>query len=266
MKNTKTPEAELTRRPQSDNPAASAVTLRRKPKKGPDRPASRWQREVSRLRRWVTRAFALGLALLMGWIIAYGFVPVPTTAHMIGEGRRMGSVRYTWVDMSEISVHLQRAAVAAEDANFCLHWGFDMAAIRDAIVAGATRGGSTISQQTVKNAFLWHGRSWPRKAMEAAITPVVELIWSKRRILEVYLNIAEFGPGIFGAEAAARHHFGVSAADLTARQAALLAAVLPNPRDRNASAPTDQLRARAGAIADGAATIAADGRDSCFAN
>ena len=218
MKNTKTPEAELTRRPQSDNPAASAVTLRRKPKKGPDRPASRGQRGVSRLRGWVTRAFVLGLALLMGWIIAYGFVAVPTTAHMIGEDRRLGSVRYTWVDMSDISVHLQRAAVAAEDANFCLHWGFDMAAIRDAIAAGATRGGSTISQQTVKNAFLWHGRSWPRKAMEAAITPVVELIWSNRRILEVYLNSVEWGNGIFGAEAAARRYYKISAAQLRIEQ------------------------------------------------
>jgi len=256
----------VTRKPQSDNSAGAPVTLQRKRKSRSDRPRSRLQRGAARLRRWVMRAMVLGLTLLMGWIIAYGFVGVPTTAHMIGEDRRLGSVRYTWVDMSDITVHLQRTAVAAEDANFCLHWGFDMAAIRDAIAAGATRGGSTISQQTVKNAFLWHGRSWPRKAMEAAITPVVELIWSKRRILEVYLNIAEFGPGIFGAEAAARHHFGVSAADLSARQAALLAAVLPNPRDRNASAPTDQLRARAGAIADGAATIAADGRDSCFAN
>ena len=109
--------------------------------------------------------------------------------------------------------------MAAEDANFCLHWGFDMSAIRDAIADGAARGGSTISQQTVKNAFLWHGRSWVRKALEAAITPVMELIWPKRRVLEVYLNVAEFAPGVFGAEAAAQHHFGVSAADLTERQA-----------------------------------------------
>ncbi|WP_439136398.1 monofunctional biosynthetic peptidoglycan transglycosylase [Roseicyclus sp.] len=214
----------------------------------------------------MVRGLALGLVVIMGWIIAYGFVPVPTTAHMIAESRRMGDVTYDWVGMSDISVHLQRAAVAAEDANFCLHWGFDMAAIRDAIAAGATRGGSTISQQTVKNAFLWHGRSWLRKAMEATITPVVELTWPKRRILEVYLNIAEFGPSIFGADAAAQHHFGVTAADLTPRQAALLAAVLPNPRERNAAAPSDTLDRRARSIADGAATIAADGRDSCFAN
>jgi monofunctional biosynthetic peptidoglycan transglycosylase len=186
---------------------------------------------------------------------------------MMGESRRLGGeIEREWVPIEEISINLQRAAVAAEDANFCLHWGFDMDAIRDAIAEGAQRGGSTISQQTVKNAFLWHGRSWVRKAMEAAITPVMELIWPKRRVLEVYLNVAEFGEGVFGAEAAARHHFGVSAADLTLRQASLLAAVLPNPQERDASAPSGFVDRRARSIAGGAQTIAADGRDSCFAN
>ena len=118
---------------------------------------------------------------------------------------------------------MARSLVAAEDANFCQHWGFDMAAIRDAIDGGGTRGASTLSQQTVKNVFLWHGRSWPRKALEAALTPVVELLWSKRRIVEVYLNVAEFDEGVFGVEAASRHYFGVSAADLSAVQAARLA-------------------------------------------
>ena len=103
-----------------------------------------------------------------------------------------------------------RSAVAAEDANFCLHWGFDMAAIREAVEEGGTRGASTISQQVVKNVFLWHGRSWVRKAMEAVMTPVVELVWTKRRILEVYLNVAEFDEGVFGVQAAAQHYFGVS--------------------------------------------------------
>lgn len=200
------------------------------------------------------------------WIVAYGVMPVPTTIHIQQERARLGGVERDWVPMEEISEHLARAAVAAEDANFCLHWGFDMDAIRAAINEGAERGGSTISQQTVKNAFLWHGRSWLRKALEAAITPVVELIWSKRRVLEVYLNVAEFAPGVFGAEAAAQHHFGVSAADLTPRQAALLAAVLPNPQQRNASAPSGFVDRRARSIADGAATIRADGRDDCFAN
>jgi membrane peptidoglycan carboxypeptidase len=125
-------------------------------------------------------------------------------AYILSERIRLGSVERDWTPIDDISDHLQRAVVAAEDANFCLHWGFDMAAIRAAIDAGAARGGSTISQQTVKNAFLWHGRSWLRKALEAAITPLMEAIWSKRRILEVYLNVAEFDEGIFGAQAAAR--------------------------------------------------------------
>ncbi len=223
----------------------------------------RWARVV---RRWMWRGVFGSVALLLLWIVAYGIVPVPTTPYIIGERMRLGAIDRDWVPMEEIAPDLARAVVAAEDANFCLHWGFDMAAIRDAIADGSARGGSTISQQTVKNAFLWHGRSWFRKALEAAITPVMELIWSKSRVLEVYLNVAEFAPGVFGAEAAAQHHFGVSAADLTARQASLLAAVLPNPQQRNASAPSESVTRRARSIANGAATIAADGRDDCFAN
>jgi monofunctional biosynthetic peptidoglycan transglycosylase len=218
------------------------------------------------VRRWLIRGVAATIILILGWVALYAVIPVPTTFYMIGESRRLGGIEREWVPIEEISINLQRAAVAAEDANFCLHWGFDMDAIRDAIAEGAQRGGSTISQQTVKNAFLWHGRSWVRKAMEAAITPVMELIWPKRRVLEVYLNVAEFGEGVFGAEAAARHHFGVSAADLTLRQASLLAAVLPNPQERDASAPSGFVDRRARSIAGGAQTIAADGRDSCFAN
>jgi monofunctional biosynthetic peptidoglycan transglycosylase len=118
----------------------------------------------------------------------------------------------------------------------------------------------------VKNAFLWHGRSWVRKALEAAITPVMEAIWPKRRILEVYLNVAEFDEGVFGVEAAARHHFGVAAADLSATQAARLAAVLPAPQQRSASQPTQFVRDRTQSIMNGAATIRADGRDTCFTN
>jgi monofunctional biosynthetic peptidoglycan transglycosylase len=227
---------------------------------------SRLRRAAQWLQRRLARAVAVVFLLTVTWVGAYALLPVPTTAYMIGESRRLGDIERDWVPMEAISIHLQRAAVAAEDANFCLHWGFDMDAIRDAIAEGARRGGSTISQQTVKNAFLWHGRNWPRKALEAAITPLVELIWSKRRVLEVYLNVAEFGEGVFGAEAAARHHFGVSAAELTPRQAALLAAVLPDPQDRIASAPSGFVDRRARSVARGARTIAADGRDACFAN
>lgn len=206
------------------------------------------------------------LVLVLGWVALYRFVPVPTTPYMISEARRLGGVQRIWTPLEQISPDLQRAVVAAEDANFCLHWGFDMAAIRDVIAEGGRRGGSTITQQTAKNAFLWQGRSWLRKALEAAITPVVEALWPKRRVLEVYLNVAEFGEGVFGAEAAARHYFGVSAAALSPAQAARLAAVLPSPQTRSASAPTASVQRRADSILDGAATIRADGRAACFEN
>ncbi len=167
--------------------------------------------------------------------------------------------------MEAIAPVMARAAVAAEDADFCRHSGFDISALRAAMRGGARRGGSTISQQTVKNAFLWQGRSWPRKALEAVLTPAVELAWPKRRILEVYLNLAEFGEGVFGVEAAARAAFGVAAADLNAGQAAALAAVLPSPKTRDPAAPTPAMARRAARIADGAATIRRDGRAACFA-
>ena len=218
--------------------------------------------------RALARAVAVALALfavfLGAGVLAGAALNPPVTMTMLGERMRLGAVERTWVPMERIAPVMARAVVAAEDANFCLHWGFDMAAIRQAVAEGGTRGASTLSQQTVKNVFLWQGRSWPRKALEAALTPAVEAVWSKRRILEVYLNVAEMGEGIFGVEAAARHHFGASAAELTAAQAARLAAILPAPRDRSPSEPSDFTRARAAAILDGAATIARDGRAACF--
>ena len=159
---------------------------------------------------------------------------------------------------------MARSVVAAEDANFCKHWGFDMAAIRDAIEDGGARGASTISQQTVKNLYLWHGRTYTRKALEAVMTPLLEAIWPKQRIIEVYLNIAEFDTGIFGVQAAAKHYFGVQPGELTAMQAARLAAILPNPKERSASKPSSFVRRRAASIIDGAATIRKDGRADCF--
>ncbi|MEM7723320.1 MAG: monofunctional biosynthetic peptidoglycan transglycosylase [Pseudomonadota bacterium] len=224
------------------------------------------RRASQTVRRWLWRGVGVGIVLTIIWVAAYRVLPVPTTPYIWSEGTRLGPVERDWVPIEDISPNLQRAVVAAEDANFCLHWGFDMTAIRAVIDAGASRGASTISQQTVKNAFLWHGRSWFRKALEAGITPIMELLWPKTRVLEVYLNVAEFDEGVFGAEAAARHHFGVSASDLTLRQASLLAAVLPAPQVRSASAPSDWVSRRAQSIADGAETIRADGRDECFAN
>ncbi len=216
------------------------------------------------LRGWVWRV-ALGLPVaLVLWVAAYAVINPPTTFYMIGEARVLGEVEQDWVDADDVSPMLLRAIVAAEDANFCLHWGFDIAAIRDAIADGADRGASTLTQQVVKNAFLWHGRSWPRKALEGVLTPLVELFWTKRRILEVYINVAEFDEGVFGVAAAARHHFNVGPDELTDVQAARLAMVLPAPKLRSASDPDAAQRRRTAAILDGAQTIAADGRDDCF--
>jgi monofunctional biosynthetic peptidoglycan transglycosylase len=219
--------------------------------------------------RWLLRqTFRLGVlmaGLILALVVVYAGLNPPTTHTMWSEGRRLGApVDQHWVDVDRIAPVMLRSAVAAEDANFCTHWGFDTDAIRAAIASGARRGGSTISQQTVKNVYLWQQRSYVRKALEALMTPAVEAVWSKRRILEVYLNIAEFDEGVFGVEAAARHYFGTGPDRLTARQAALLAAVLPSPKTRNAARPTAFLERRARAIQSGAATIAADGRASCF--
>lgn len=224
------------------------------------KPAPRGQQ----VRRWLWRG-ALGLVVFaLAAVALYVVVNPPTTPYMISESRRLGGIDHEWTPLEEIAPEMARSVVAAEDARFCQHWGFDVAAIRAAIDAGGTRGASTISQQVVKNVYLWHGRSWFRKALEAMLTPAVELVWSKRRILEVYLNVAEMGDGVFGVEAAARTQFGVSAADLTADQAARLAAILPDPKGRSAAEPSDWVRARARSIAGGAATIAADGRAACF--
>jgi len=214
--------------------------------------------------RWLRRLVVTAAALMLIWISAYAFVDPPFTPYMLTEESRLGDIDQEWVPLSEVSPYVALSIVAAEDANFCEHWGFDMAAIRAAMADGGTRGGSTISQQMVKNVFLWQGRSWPRKALEALITPVVELIWTKRRILEVYLNVVEFDEGVFGIEAAARRYYGTGPEVLTPRQAALIATVLPNPKQRSASAPSLAMERRARLIEDGAATISADGRAQCF--
>jgi monofunctional glycosyltransferase len=216
------------------------------------------------LRFWALRLLGGIAAVYALLILLFSFLPPPTNLYQMGESFRLGGVSRDWVPLEDMAPVMARAAVAAEDSNFCLHWGFDMAAIRDAVEEGSGRGASTISQQTVKNVFLWHGRSYLRKAMEAILTPAVELIWTKRRIVEVYLNVAEFDEGVFGVQAAARHHFGVDARDLTPVQAARLAAVLPDPKGRSAAKPSSFVRSRARSILAGAETIDADGRAGCF--
>lgn len=215
------------------------------------------------LRRGARAALGVVGAFLF-FVLLFTVVNPVMTPYMIAESWRQGGVARDWVDLEDMAPEMARAVVAAEDANFCLHWGFDIRAIRAALDEGAGRGASTLSQQVVKNVFLWQGRSWPRKALEALMTPVVELVWTKRRIVEVYLNVAETGKGIFGVEAAAETYFGTSAAGLRPAQAALIAAVLPDPKGRNPARPSGFLRKRAAQIAEGAATIRADGRSACF--
>lgn len=177
-------------------------------------------------------------------IILYRFVPPPITPLMLLRGADGKSSNYRWRSLDFISPDLPAMVIAAEDNRFCEHSGLDFGAIRavwtDFEKGGRLRGGSTITQQTAKNLFLWPGRDWLRKGLEAYLALGLELLWPKRRILEVYLNIAEFGPGVYGAEAAALFHFNRPATDLTVRQAALLASVLPNPSVRSASTPSDR--------------------------
>ena len=216
------------------------------------------------VRRWALCGL-LGVAgLFLFLVLLFRFVNPPITYTIGSEGWRLGHVERKWVRLDDMSANVPLAVVAAEDANFCLHWGFDMAAIRDALDDGGQRGASTLTQQTVKNVFLWQDRSWLRKALEAIGTPVLEFFWPKRRILEVYLNVAEMDEGVFGIEAAAQKYFGRSAAKLSARQAAQIAAVLPSPKKRDAANPGRWVRKRAAAIASGAETIKADGRAACF--
>ncbi len=216
--------------------------------------------------RWLRRLLLAFAAVVFALVVLFAFVNPPTTLYMASEKARLDGLKHDWADLDAIAPVMARSVVAAEDANFCTHWGFDMTAIRQVIESGESRGASTLTQQVVKNVYLWPARSWARKALEALITPVVELVWSKRRIVEVYLNVAEFDEGVFGVSAAAQHYFGIPPDRLSADQAARLAAVLPDPKGRSASRPSPFVQGRAAAIRDGAATILLDGRAACFSH
>jgi monofunctional biosynthetic peptidoglycan transglycosylase len=195
-------------------------------------------------------AYALGgyLALVLVLILLFRFVNPPGSMLMLTQLLTGTAIDRTWVPLPSISSHLVRAVIVSEDGRFCEHSGVDTAAIKEAIdraARGTPRGASTISMQVTKNLFLWSAKSYVRKVIEIPLTLFMEVVWPKRRILEVYLNIAEWGPGVFGAEAAAQHHFRKSAARLSEREAALLAAVLPNPVVRNAGSPSQGTSARA---------------------
>ncbi|MGB1033668.1 MAG: monofunctional biosynthetic peptidoglycan transglycosylase [Primorskyibacter sp.] len=222
------------------------------------------RRPLAGLWRLVRRVLLVAVVCVVAAVWLLRVVDPPGSAYMAREAQRLGVIDHTWVALDRIAPVVRRSIVAAEDANFCAHYGFDLNALRAAIDSGGARGASTITQQTVKNLFLWHDRSYVRKLAEAALTPVVEATWTKARILEVYLNIAEFGAGVFGIEAAAWHYFGVSASRLTAAQAARLAVVLPAPKTRDPRTLTASQGRRAAQVRDGAVVIARDGRAACL--
>lgn len=206
------------------------------------------RRLLFRLLRWL-----LVLALLPALVILVLRWAPPPTSSVIIQARiaadQPGYVRHHWVPLAEIAPALQLAVIGAEDQRFAEHWGFDLDAIEEALQTraegGRLRGASTLSQQVAKNLFLWHGRTWLRKGLEAYLTGWIELLWPKHRILEVYLNIAQFSDRDYGAGAASRGLFHVPPSRLSEHQAALMAATLPDPSDREADRPSDYLLSRA---------------------
>ncbi len=189
----------------------------------------------------VALTLCIGIAgLLLALLLLYRWVDPPASTLMLGQRLTGTAITQRWMPLERISPNLAAAVISSEDGHFCRHHGVDWGELKEAIESagdGMARGGSTISMQVVKNLFLWPSRSYVRKAVEIPLAYAMEALWPKRRILEIYLNIAEWGPGIFGAEAAARYHFRKSALMLNPREAALLAVSLPNPFDRQAGRP-----------------------------
>jgi monofunctional glycosyltransferase len=204
-----------------------------------------WLRSISAF-MWKIAAAAVVASIVVVLLLRW-FAP-PTSAFMLQQRVAGVDVRYRWVPLDRISPYAALAVISSEDQKFFDHWGFDLEAIADAIQENRSRsrprGASTISQQVAKNLFLWPGRSYLRKGIESYLTLLVELLWPKERILEVYLNVAELGRGVFGVESAARRFFGKPAARLNMRQAATLAAVLPSPKHLQADRPSEYVRHR----------------------
>jgi monofunctional glycosyltransferase len=204
----------------------------------------------------------VGLSVLL--VLLFRFVPVPVTVTMLVDPN---GITKDWQPLAEIDRNLVRAVIAAEDGKFCQHDGFDREAIENAMrrnmQGGRIRGGSTISQQTAKNVFLWQGGGYLRKGLEAWFTFLIEHLWGKRRIMEVYLNVAETGIGTYGAEAGAQRYFGHSAARLTPLEAARMAAALPLPKQRSVTNPRGWLRRHGNTIAARIAVVRRDNLDAC---
>ncbi|MBQ5609320.1 MAG: monofunctional biosynthetic peptidoglycan transglycosylase [Rikenellaceae bacterium] len=207
---------------------------------------------MKRIWHWVVKIVVAMFVLSIALTVAYRWINPPITLLMISRAFDGAKINKTWVPLDQISPNLVRASIASEDNNYLGHRGFDLGAIYDALderqQGKRQRGASTISQQTAKNVFLWSGKSWIRKGFEVYFTFLIEHIWGKERIMEVYLNVIEMGNGIYGAEAAAQQCFGRSAAKLTQHQAALIVAAYPNPRERDPAHPTAYLNKRTAQI------------------
>jgi monofunctional biosynthetic peptidoglycan transglycosylase len=233
----------------------------------PGTPRRRWGfwRFISGLIGW---AFVIGVIVPMLLVAIYRFAPPPGTILMAKRVVQGKGWDYRWRSLDKISPALVQAAVASEDARFCEHHGFDFEAIHKAMEHNEKhptriRGASTISQQTAKNVFLWPGRDWVRKGLETYFTVLIETGWGKRRIMEVYLNVAEMGPGIYGAEAAAQKYFHTDAAHVSPSQAARLVAVLPNPLKYRAGAPGKYVQRRSRSIGGAMGTVRQAGLAEC---
>ena len=223
---------------------------------------------IGRVIRWSVRLVLAFVLVSVVLVAVYRFVPPPVTVTMLTNAVDGRGITKDWMPLSTIDPNMARAAIAAEDSRFCLHHGFDMTAIRHAMAANEAgrrlRGGSTISQQTAKNVFLWQGRSYVRKAFEAWFTALIELMWGKRRIMEVYLNVIETGIGTYGGNAGAIRYFHHDASRLSPTEAARLAAILPLPKERGAVAPKGYVRRYGNRIAARMPVVRRGGLDACL--
>ena len=221
--------------------------------------------KLLKILQWITLLFVILITFLLIVITFLRWVNPPITAVMISERENIKGNKFNnWITLESLGNNISLAIVASEDSNFCAHHGFDFSEIFKVGKKGSSRGASTISQQVSKNLFLWRARSWTRKGIEAVITVLIEALWPKERILEVYLNIAETGKGYFGVASIAQKRFGKEPRKLSLKQAAYIAVTLPNPKKRNAGKLTQKLKNQAKKVQIGAMTLKMEGRASCF--
>ena len=237
----------------------------------------KYKRQRSRQRSWPGRIIGWLFKLIVGflivsvlWVLAYRFINPPITATMLGDVFAGRGAAREWMPIERIDRDMVRAAIAAEDSKFCSHNGFDLDAIENAMKRNASggriRGGSTISQQTAKNAFLWQGGGYARKGVEAWFTFLIEHLWTKQRIMEVYLNVAETGIGTYGVNAGSERYYGHDASAMSATEAARIAAVLPLPKKRGVVTPKGFTRRYGNSITARIGVVARDGLDACVYN